>query len=369
MSSATQVLVKLVSQVEKHPNADRLDIVKLYGFSYTLISQKDAFKPGDLAVFFPVDSVIPDEVLEKIGMFGLFEGAKKNRVKTKKLRGIISQGFIAPYNTLFTEDDRLHDGADVTERLGIETWEPEPKARFFDARLHPLPVSVFKYDIEPAQKYDDAVDYLMDKPVIISEKLEGSNFAISYDSYVDKVYVCQRNHSIVLDEGQYHPYHDIAEKLGLFYTIKLLYWNSAYLMPLFRNPNRIQASTITLYGEYVGPGMQGNLYNLKKPDVYFFDLFIDGKAVDGLRFIEIADVYHFKTVPYIFKGTATLREVLGLSGSRDIVEYSNNYSRLLPDVHREGIVIKPVIEEYYGAGLGRLHMKVRSPEYLEKTGR
>lgn len=70
-------------------------------------------------------------------------------------------------------------------------------------------------------------------------------------------------------------------------------------------------------------------------------------------------------VPVLAKGV-TLREWLN---GRGIQEASNGMSLLNPNVRREGIVIKPMTEEYVDFGDGhrqRLIIKQRSPLYLAK---
>lgn len=41
---------ELVEKVEKHPNADKLDVITVSG--YTVVSQKDTYKVGDSCFFY-----------------------------------------------------------------------------------------------------------------------------------------------------------------------------------------------------------------------------------------------------------------------------------------------------------------------------
>jgi len=47
-----------VGEVLEHDNADNLEIVKVFG--YTVVVRKGDFKSGDLAVYIPPDSVVPE---------------------------------------------------------------------------------------------------------------------------------------------------------------------------------------------------------------------------------------------------------------------------------------------------------------------
>lgn len=48
-----------VGEVVPHPNADALDITKVY--DYPVVIRRGDFKPGDLAVYVPVDTVVPKD--------------------------------------------------------------------------------------------------------------------------------------------------------------------------------------------------------------------------------------------------------------------------------------------------------------------
>ena len=64
--SMFKVSFEKISSVENHPNADRLDIVKVEGKDFDIITGRDSYKVGDYAVFFPVDSVLPFSLSEKL---------------------------------------------------------------------------------------------------------------------------------------------------------------------------------------------------------------------------------------------------------------------------------------------------------------
>ena len=87
---------EIIDKVEKHPNADKLDVVTVSG--YTVISQKDTLKVGDLVFFIREDSQI-NVNKEKFPWHAGIETylGKRGRVKTIKLRGIFSPGIVIPY--------------------------------------------------------------------------------------------------------------------------------------------------------------------------------------------------------------------------------------------------------------------------------
>lgn len=106
-----------IGNVEKHPNADTLSITKIHG-GYPVIFKSGEFKPGDLAVYIPVDAVVPDTP----EWAWLGDKPKHRRVKAKRLRGVFSMGLLtkAPDGTSL--------GEDVAERMGITRYDDEPEA-------------------------------------------------------------------------------------------------------------------------------------------------------------------------------------------------------------------------------------------------
>ncbi len=65
MSSLICEVVK-VKEIISHNNADRLEIVKIKGWK--CISSKGRYKVGDEVVYIPIDSLIPFELSEKLGI-------------------------------------------------------------------------------------------------------------------------------------------------------------------------------------------------------------------------------------------------------------------------------------------------------------
>ena len=118
--------IQKVVAVNKHPNADLLDITQV--LNYTCITKRDQFKVGDLVVFIEPDSVLPDKP------WATFYNSKSNRVKAIKLRGEWSFGIIESFeNVRLTEVLKIWniaptEGYDLTEFLGITKYEvPQPQ--------------------------------------------------------------------------------------------------------------------------------------------------------------------------------------------------------------------------------------------------
>src|SRR4051812_851039 len=93
MSTFRCPLVYLTA-VDVHPNADALELVQVLG--YRAVVAKGIHQPGDPVVYIPTDAVLPPDVVSAFGFEGKLAGRDKNRVKTVKLRGEVSQGLVIP---------------------------------------------------------------------------------------------------------------------------------------------------------------------------------------------------------------------------------------------------------------------------------
>ena len=91
------VSIRKVSAVEPIPGADRIELVRIDGWS--VVSQKGTFKPDDLAVFHEIDAFLPLShpayaFLEPRAI--TYNGKRGARLKTVKLKNVLSQGLALP---------------------------------------------------------------------------------------------------------------------------------------------------------------------------------------------------------------------------------------------------------------------------------
>src|SRR5271157_5865133 len=187
--STFAVELKEISKIYIHPNADKLELGQVEGMTYQFVVQKGLYKEGDEVVYFPIDSLLPQELIQQQGISNFLAGKEKNRIKTCRLRGEISQGYVSPASSIRTylKTDALPN--DLTAVLGVTKYEP-PEVMTHTGKLVQLPEQVYYYDIEGCDRYPEIVEKLMNEPVFITEKLEGSNMATAID-LDKKIHVCQ----------------------------------------------------------------------------------------------------------------------------------------------------------------------------------
>lgn len=368
------VTLEIVDQVKQAQNSDRLDLVTLENKGFQFITQRGLYEAGDVVVYFPVDSLLSMWIVDALGLTGkLAHGAipeddserLRNRVKTVKLRGNISQGVVCKPQDLIDAnkylDPKIFKQDDVTLDLGVTKFEPPVKPTK-EGILKPLPDMVIKYDIEGAQNFPNMVNMMLNEVVWITEKLEGSNWWASIDNY-GEIIVGQRNYAIEEIEDKQHDWYKAYRKQGYEHML-------TYLLDFFnKRAGQPPVKRVTIRGEMLGPGVQGNYYQLKDHEVYLFEIEVNGKPIDANLFGEIythVDMLmsgvDIKVVPTLSKGQ-TLKEWLD---GRTIVEASDGKSILNENKRREGIVIKPV-REMLTENLERVFIKQRGPVYLSKS--
>jgi len=99
--------IQKIEEVQSIENADAIEKVRVK--EWWVVSKKDTFKKGDICVYFEIDSLLPSD---NPNFEFLSKGTKERtmtidgkeykgyRLRTKKLRGIISQGLVMPLNIL-----------------------------------------------------------------------------------------------------------------------------------------------------------------------------------------------------------------------------------------------------------------------------
>ena len=153
---------------KKHPDADTLDVVTVGG--YECIAGLGQYKDGDVIIHIPEASLVPDDVLEELKLVGMLSGSKGNRVKAKRLRGILSQGLVYPVSGKRLAGVDVEIGKDYADILGLEKYEP------------PIPIHMkgkamradrlVQYDIDDVKKHDSVL--VPGEQIIATEKIHGT---------------------------------------------------------------------------------------------------------------------------------------------------------------------------------------------------
>lgn len=174
--------VEKVVAVEHHPNADKLDIIKVLG--YDAIVGRDQYKVGDLVVFIQPDSILP---ADRAWASTFLRYTSKGRVRAVRLRGEWSMGLVLSEKDIALELDRaaldgdytdyfasarVEEVTDITELLGVTKYEPALPNNL-QARGG-LPFQIPKTDEDRWQNLRN-LDSLMGQEVDVTLKIDGSS--------------------------------------------------------------------------------------------------------------------------------------------------------------------------------------------------
>jgi RNA ligase (TIGR02306 family) len=308
--------IRKISDIQPIENADMIELAIVDGWK-VVVAKNVNHKVGDLVVYCEIDSFLPIkeefEFLRKGSYKKMVDGTEGFRLRTIKLRGQVSQGLILPIHTLPLLE-MVHEGQDVTEMLGIVKYEPPIPAELSGKVKGLFPSFLRKTDEERIQNLSGEIETWKDKTFYVTEKLDGSSATFYYKD--GEFGVCSRN-------------------LELLETEDNTFWKFARQVDL-ENKMRDFDVNISLQGELIGEGIQGNPYKIKGQTVRFFNLFdIDLQEYHNLSMFEgVCNRFGVEMVPILNKHFEMFDTV------EDILEYADGKSVLNPNFDREGVVIR-----------------------------
>lgn len=332
--------IQRIKSINPIDGSDRLEVVNVLG--WYCVAGKGDFKVGDLCAYFEVDSFLPlspeFEFLRKSCYRKLEDGTEGLRIRTVSLRGQTSQGLVMPLSKFkFSFKKFLEEGDDVTSFLGVTKYESPIPAELVGEVIGPFPGFIPKTDETRIQGHPNVLERHKGKTFIAREKLDGTSCTIYHKN--GEFGVCGRTLNLIEKEG--NTYWKMANRYELKDSLPGL-------------------GNISLQGEIIGEGIQGNKYKLKGQDIYFFNAFDIDKQVyfNDTQLSEICGQLKLKIVPFV-------KELILNNTVEEIVEMSNFKSSINPNTQAEGLVFRP-IEEERDMKLGRLSFKAISKEFLLK---
>lgn len=99
--STFKVEVFKIEEIAVHPNAERLELAKIAGWQ--VVVGKGVFQVGDLALYLPVDSVLPASLENRLFPPTSKVKLRNSRIRSIKLRGQMSQGMVIPIVDMMDE--------------------------------------------------------------------------------------------------------------------------------------------------------------------------------------------------------------------------------------------------------------------------
>lgn len=343
-------------------NTDRLDVTRMEGKGWNVITGRGEFAPGDLVVYFEIDSCLPIEdryeFLRDRCLKNYREGQEiikqVFRIRSMKLRGIYSQGLILPLSS-FPEIKDPREGDDVTELLHVELFGD------LEQRLNPtyhlsgevagdFPDWLEKTDEERIQNLTELFENegVRNTEFEVTEKYDGASgtFVYAPEFSSDPFFVCSRN--IRLKDTEDNVFWTISRKYGIKEKLQKIY-----------DENGV---SYAVQGEVVGPGINSNRDKYDEVDYFVFRI----KNITENRWLTPEERYVFceknglKHVRVIDKAMKVFSRFFNIESLLDFVEVYKD-GKTERGHMREGMVFKSL-------PAGSLSFKAVSNKYLMKIG-
>jgi len=350
MASSLVVPIVKIENVRPHPNADKLDLASVLG--YQMAIPKGKYSNDDVVVYFPADTILTPEWIDKLGVVNFLKGKDKNRVGKIRLRGEASFGLI------IAVPDGLQGevGDNVAEFFGATKYEPPIKAQTGDAAPRDENIDPFfnKYtDIENGRIFVDV--FQPGEEVIATEKIHGTNCRLGYVNG-NKVAGSMglRRLPPIRKLDMTDEEYDAEMKRNTYWFP----WTIPSVDMLLTSLSE-QCRTVVLYGEVFGGNVQNLNYGIEKGRGFgfrAFDLYVDygngGHFVDWDVLVKYCSG-DIDTAPVLYRGPFDFDK---------IKEVADGKTTIGGDHIREGVVIKPV-KERVDPKIGRAVLKYIGTEY------
>lgn len=346
------VTIQQITAITDIPGADLIALATIQGWQ--VIVKKTEFSVGDACLFFEIDSFLPLEPrYEFLKKTTKFDGKEGYRLRTMKMRGVLSQGLALPLS-MFPEITNPKVDFDYSEKLGvikydneIQTYQGKPGLKAGKARGN-FPSFIPKTDQPRIQNLTAYFSALVDEEFEETLKLDGSSmtcykightptlwekvksiFGIKYKPY--HFGVCSRNVDLKPTADQVQIFNNQGKE-SIYDQSD--FWTAAYK---YKFEDKLPEG-YAIQGELIGPKIQANQEKVKELEFYCFDVYNihTGKYLLPLERREFCALHNIPHVPVVYTNAKPLQ--LGLEGLLKHVEGES----MNPGTVSEGRVYKHV---------------------------
>lgn len=323
-------------------------ISPLSGADYVQAGQVDGwitvvpktYNEGDLGVFMEIDSVLPN--MDQWVIDAKLSDVKY--VKTRKIRGLISQGIFLIMSSLPERVRDLPEDTDVTTILGITKHIPadessthtvnKPRSSSQYSYSAILPQGPPKTDESRIQSHTKMLTELNGKPWVATLKYDGCSITFHNDE-TDGLVVLSRN---LLASDKDSVYWKVAEVYSLTQKTSL-------------------AKNFVFQGEVIGPKVNGNRMGSNTLRLAIFSVWdkTEKRFLDHDVYRALCKSIDLPVVDEVARGDSfdhTVKSLLELA--------KGNYENTKHP--REGLVVRPLIQDE-----SRISFKIINNDFLLKT--
>lgn len=337
-----------IQKIEEIKPIEGADLVVHYRvLGWWVVGRKDEFNVGDKVVYIEIDSILPEKTEFE------FLRPKKFRIKTQKIRGVISQGIIFSMDIL--PNNNYSIGDDVSDIIGVKKYEPNDmieqealsKVKTPDNKfVAPIKNILFRYcpsvarfifrkskkesfawpkdvphtDETRVQILQDLITEHKGNIFYTTEKVDGSSITIYYIN--KKFGICSRN----INYGD-------GKRFSNNFTDTVLKYKLDEILPSYCKERNLN---LAIQGELLGPKIQGNKYELTDYQILFFSVFdVDKKCY--LNYTEAVEIIHELGMTFV----PLVNPYYEMTDDIDeLIEKSIGKSLVNPKIQREGLVFR-----------------------------
>lgn len=321
------------------PKADRISVARVLGYESVVRRNPDgshAFEPGERIIYVPEDAIIPDEMLQRHGLWGahhetgvvqgLLAGPGGRRVRIQVFRKQLSTGLVWK---MMPELEHLPDNADVTEMLGITKHVDELSEdvlRF----ARPMPGEPVLYSIPRLKNHPTLLE---GDEVVLTEKLEGECLQMTWlgggvhDEMFHGGRIAVASKGLAMQGLCFRDLPD-ARREGVIRAA----FNSDLFVKLEALAGILgRERSVLLVSEAIGPGIKKLHYGGKEPFARGLDISVDGEWLDEDRIDDLLKRVGVARAPILWRGVFDAA----------VVESFREGKTTFDDKHiREGVVVK-----------------------------
>ena len=239
--------IQTINEITPIEGADRIEIAKVQGWQSVVV--RGQYNVGDRIIFIPIDTVLQPAVWNSY-LHDKQDPTKPIRVRTIRLKGVVSQGLIFPLRILPEEYINSDIGTDISSIINVLKYEKPVPAQLAGQVKGNFPTHlVSKTDEDNLKSNIKVLEELKNcDTIVITEKCDGTS--ATFIKELDGTFrVCSRN-------------------LELKDTEENIYWKMTRKYDLYN----LMDNGMVIAGEIVGNGIQGNPMKLKDVELFVFNI-------------------------------------------------------------------------------------------------
>src|SRR5581483_471468 len=175
--------IEVIEALSNIDGADNIELARVQGWD--VVVKKLELNVGDLCVYIPIDTLVDTTRSH-------FSFLKDSRIRTKKIRGVYSQGLVLPLSHFDENFSTFEVGIDVAELIGVTKYEKEecfskgftPSQKVSNFPGFPIHL-ISKTDEDNLRSKNKVINEMIGKEIYITQKQDGSSMTVIWKTTDD----------------------------------------------------------------------------------------------------------------------------------------------------------------------------------------